>query len=501
MSDNLPEINIKRNKEKRGGFLGWLRGLGSGGARGGSIAGSASTGSAGFGGALGAGGGFGGSSAGIGALLAGKMGTILTIAAVAVAGGTYLVHNSPDTAVPNGALSSNKAASAEYVPAIVRSQAANQGSSLAMFTNTNKGSGLSLQEAVPGSKKAAKNAEAAADATAASAAKDGAAADQAQGVAEQAAGGLQGGMGASSLTTSIGGGGSGKFTSLGKFGQGAIGPKVGLSGSPGTGFQAMPKFQERKGKLLAMKGGARPVFSSGKGGKPAKFSDGTKSWNQARAMNAKQRSYTGSKADQAAATQNEAWTGTTATGDAGAGLAEGDGGAGIVTSPSLDNASGGTGTGDTGTTGPATFNDPCPSGDYAACAEDISPWKATATKCNMLILAATALALIGGMLVKIGDKMMLVNYTLVPGQIIRGIGIALCIAAIAAAAAALALAVILGTKFHQAWMATIYGIGAILAGVAGAMGLSGDISKAVGVSTTWVAMAASICSMIAGMLG
>ncbi len=494
MSDNLPEINIKRNKEKRGGFLGWLRGLGSGGARGGSIAGSASTGSAGFGGALGAGGGFGGASAGIGALLAGKMGTILTIAAVAVAGGTYLVNNAPDTAVQNGALSSNKVASAEYVPAIVRSQAANQGSSLAMFTNTNKGSGLSLQEAVPGSKKAAKNADAAAaDATAAAAAKDEAANSQAQGVAEQATGGLQGGMGASSLTTSIGGGGAGRTVSLGKFGQGAIGPKVGLSGSPGTGFQAMPKFQERKGKLLAMKAGARPVFSSGKGGKPAKFNDGTKSWNQARAMNAKQRSYTGSKVDQAAATQNEAWTGTTATGDAGAGLAEGDGGAGIVTSPSLDNASGGTGTGDTGTNGPATFNDPCPSSDYAACAEDISPWKALASKCMMMILASALLSIVGAVLV----NMKSVPYI---GMILYALGLAICAIAAAMAVMAIVYAVMLGTQFKQAWMATIYGIGGAIA-LAGAVGAMMGSFKASLTNLLWIAGAASVCAMIGSMLG
>lgn len=490
MKDNLPEINVKGlKKEKKGGFLGGLRGLGSG-ARGGiGAAGSSSAGAAG--------------SAGLGALLAGNLSTIL--AAVVVIGlvGGYVANNkAPAPVTSEAASASANGPRSEYVPAILRRQAANQGSSLAMFTEKNKGSGLSLQETAAGAKKAAENAAKDKAAASGEPAEDPSAqAGDAQDIAEGAAGGLQGGPGASSLTTSIGGG-SGKFAGMVSKG-GGLSTKVGMSNNVGTGFQAMPRFQERKGKLLAMKGAARPVFSKGDKGKAAKFTGSGRAWNSARFTAKTQARYGGANAELAAGAQNAAWQGETGTGGAEAeGMGEGEQ---IVTSPSIDNVNGKTGGGgSSGNYTPTIPKSPCPacdslmSGDsktYMKCVldkcppEDLSPWSKTASACNILILAACALALIGGALV---------NVKVPPWVAI--VGYVICAIAIACAAVAVGLAIYLGVEYKQGWMAAIYGVGAGLAGTAAIMALTGNAGSAAAVPVSWVAMAAMLCSSIAGTL-
>jgi hypothetical protein len=145
MNDNLPDINFKEKKEKKGGFIGWFRGKLGFGSRGG-IGGAGvnpaamNAGRAGLdlGKAFGAGK-FGASSAGgLAGLLAGKASTIAAIAMVAIASGVYLANNSSSPGTGTAAFSSDRG-SDNYVPAILRSQAANQGSSLDMFKDTNKG--------------------------------------------------------------------------------------------------------------------------------------------------------------------------------------------------------------------------------------------------------------------------------------------------------------------------------------------------------------------------
>ena len=144
MNDNLPDINFKEKKEKKGGAIGWLRGrlgMGSRGAMGeaGISPSAMNVGRTAFGaGKFGA-------SSGIAGLLAGKAGVLATIAAVAVASGVYLANNAPAPS-SNSAFNSGGKVADNYVPAILRSQAANQGSSLDMFKDTNRGAGLAMEE-------------------------------------------------------------------------------------------------------------------------------------------------------------------------------------------------------------------------------------------------------------------------------------------------------------------------------------------------------------------
>ncbi len=507
MNDNLPEINFKEKKEKKKGALGWLRnrlGLGSRGAMGEAGINPAAMN---VGRALGSGG-F-GSSAGLAGLLAGKAGLLATIAMIAVAGGIYLAHNSPDVTSNSGAFSSNKSQD-NYVPAILRSQSANQGSSLDMFKDTNKGAGLAMEG--DGAKAAADKAaadKAAADAKAAAGdeakPQDQAAPgnDMAQGMMSK----LQGGNMAS-MTSSLGGGSS-KFSNMGgfgnKFGQGATGAKAGFGSGIGSGFSAMPKFDQRKGKMLAMKGSARPVFSGSKAGKRGAF--GTGAFSQAKGLKATQKAYTGTSADSARSTQDKAWEGSTpdgATGGSGAGLS--DGGAGVVTSPSLDNTGSSGGGGDTGTSSePTVAEAPAPT--------NVSPWKSLTMMAMMLILMSAVLSGIGAKLITMGDAMIkegtameAVFYTapagaamVASGTALRGMGMALCGVAIALGAAAVIMGIMIMTSFGQKMLGTIYTIGGGVAIGAAAMAMTGT---SIGPITPMVmSAAAGVIALIGSMLG
>ncbi|MEI7530048.1 MAG: hypothetical protein WCK76_14015, partial [Elusimicrobiota bacterium] len=131
----LPEINFKEKKEKRG-LLPWLRsrlGLGGGGAIGGAgeaLPGAANLGRAAFGAAkLGSG--------GLGGLLAGKLGLIATVVVVGGAIGTSLYMRMPDAPVTSTSSFNSHRTPGNYVPAKLRKTKA-QGSSLHMFKEANK---------------------------------------------------------------------------------------------------------------------------------------------------------------------------------------------------------------------------------------------------------------------------------------------------------------------------------------------------------------------------
>jgi hypothetical protein len=200
-----------------------------------------------------------------------------------------------------------------------------------------------------------------------------------------------------SLTSSLGGesnnmSGMGGFGN--KFNQGALGAKSGFTAGVGTGFQNMPKFDQRKNKMLAMKAPARALFSKTKGANSAKVGKGA--YNQAKGVRGVQKSYTGSDIDSARSTQDKAWEGTTGDGttDAtGAGLS--DGGAGVVTSPSLDNASGDT---QGGSTDDATTPD-------VSNPQDVSPWAKLLKMAMMAVLLSAVLSMIGGALIKAGNTL------------------------------------------------------------------------------------------------
>lgn len=496
MNDNLPEIDFKEKKEKKGGALGWLRGklgMGSRGAVGeaGINPAAMNAGRAlnlGGRGALGAG--KFGASSGIAGMLAGKAGILATVAMVAVAGGVYLANNAPAPSTSTAAFSSNKNPD-NYVPAILRSQAANQGSSLDMFKETNKGAGLGMEaEAKPAAKPEEKPADAAADAQA----QDPNAANPDQSnMAQEMMGKLQGGsMG--SLTSQLGGG-SGKFSNMGgfgnKFGSGATGAKTGFSSGIGAGFSSMPKFDSRKGKMLAMKGSARPVFSGAKAG--SKKPIGAGAFGQAKGMRDIQKSFSGTSIDGARSTQDKAWEGSTGEGDAsGSGAGLSDGGAGIVTSPSLDNAGSGGGGGGTGDLDNPTIPE-------TPTSMDNTPWAGLANKAMMYILLSAALSAAGGALVKVGQKLMAVNYTATIGMVLWGIGIALCVAALVLGLMALMNGITIMSQHGQAMQGIIYMLGGGVAMAAAVMGMTG---ASIGpVTPMWMSAIAGIVGLGGSMLG
>ncbi|OGR76488.1 MAG: hypothetical protein A2X32_11960 [Elusimicrobia bacterium GWC2_64_44] len=508
MNDNLPEINFKEKKEKKGGALGWLRGKFGGASRGAMGEAGINPSAMNLGrGALGAGK-FGAStSGGLAGLLAGKAGIVATIAMVAVAGGVYVANNSPAPSTSAAAFNSGRTPD-NYVPAILRSQAANGGSSLDMFKETNKGAvameGDTSKAKAPD---AGKPADAAAEGQAADPnAQPGA--DQAGGMAQEMMGKLQGGSMGGSLTSQLGGGSS-KFSNMGgfsnKFGSGASGGKPGFSSGIGSGFSSMPKFDSRKGKMLSMKGSPRPVFGGAKSGKKGALAPGA--FGQAKGMKAMQQSYSGSSIDSARSTQDKAWEGSTGEGDAsagGAGLSEG--GAGLMTSPSLDNAGTGGGGGGTGTPAEPVIPEPPP-------AANVSPWGSLTTIAMMLILMAALLAGIGAKLINMGDTMIesgtalaAVPYTaaagaamIAAGTSLRGIGMALAGVALALGIAATIMGIMIMQQHGQSTLGTLYTIGGGCATAAAGMALAGvDLGP---ITPAWMAAGAGAIALIGSMLG
>ena len=477
---DLPEINFKEKKEKKG-FIPWLRthlGFGGRGAMGEALPGAANLGRA----ALGAG--RFGASAGVGGLLAGKAGLILTALIVSAAIGTSLyMKNAPEPGVSTGAFSSNRAPDT-YVPAILR-QNQSPGSSLDMFKDTNKGSLSTEAPAVP-TEEAKDSSKDEAAVKEEKPAVDPNAPPPGAGGMQEMLGKLAGGSFGGGLSNSMGGGNS-KFSNMGgfgnKFNSGTAGAKSPGFGSVGSGFQASPKFDQRK-KVLAMKGSKTPVFSKAKGAKGA-FGKGA--FGQAKGLKSMQKSYTGTGLDPQAGTQNKAWTGATAQGDptGGAGVTTGDGGAGVVTSPSLDNTSSG---GGGGNNNDPTYTDP-------TTPEDVSPWKGLPEQAMQAIMLSALLSFIGGILCKLGEKK--VFWSL----IIYIIGVICIIAALALAVKAIGIGIKLSGMHGQGMLGAIYVIGGGVAIVAAIAALTGEVEAATGISATWWAAIAGIIGMLGSMAG
>lgn len=476
MNENLPEINFKEKKEKKRGILGWLRsrlGIGGRGAMGeaginpsamnvGRALGTAKIGA--------------GASAGLGGFLAGNAGIIATVAIVAVAGGLYVARNSSTLPQNNSSFSSGKTPD-NYVPAILRSQAANQGSSLEMFKDTNKGA-ISLDENATASA-ANKQAEQKPEPAAAEGTADQGAPGEG-GMSGDMAEKLQGAMGGS-LTSSLGGGSS-KFSGMGgfgnKFNSGATGGKSGFT-SIGNSFSAMPKFDQRKNKMLSMKGSYKPQVTSGKGGKYT--SQGSKARNQLSAMRATQKSYTGNNIDSLRSTQDKAWEGTTPDGAADGGAGVSDGGAGIVNTPSLDNAGSSTGGGSEGDVSVPDASNPT----------DESPWKSLLASLKSMLMMAVVLSFVGYALIQLGD-----STGGFWGPIIRAIGMALCIAA--AGMAMMVVVKAISLMKTEALLGTLY----MLGGVATAAGAIACMMKKnpLPLSPLWLLAGGGVLALITSML-
>lgn len=487
MNDNLPDINFKeKEEEKKRGAIGWLRnklGFGSRGAVGGPGANpSAMNAGRALGinpSAMNVGRALGtakfGASAGIGGFLSGNIGAIATAAMVAVAGGVYLANNAPAPGTGSSAFSSGKV-SDNYVPAILRSQAANQGSSLDMFKDTNKGALAMETGASSGGKPAGEETAPAEESKAQE--PDQPEAGQNNMVQEMMNKMQGGGIGA--LSSSMGGG-SNKFSGMGgfgnKFNQGATGAKTGFSSGIGAGFQAMPRFDARKGKMTAMKASSRPVFSSSKAGKKAAVGAGV--LGQAKGLRDTQKSYLGNNIDSARSTQDKAWEGSTGEGGAsGGGAGLGDGGAGIVSSPSLDNGSGAGGGGADSGTG----NDPL--APDVSSAANVSPWAGLVAKAMMYLMLSAILSAIASQIK--------------PGPWSSAIKIAIGIIALIMGLMALMAGMQIMSSHGQQLMGTIYVIGGGVAMAAASMAM---MSSTPPVDPLILAAVAGVCGLIGSMLG
>ena len=488
MSD-LPEISFKEKKDKKKGFLPWLRSrLGFGGRSALGGAGEAIPGAANLGRAAFGAGRFGASS-GLGGLLAGKFGLIATVAIVGAALGTTLYMKNASTPMTgSSAFSSNSRTPDNYVPAILRDNK-NQGSSLDMFKDTNKGAvsmdenEAAKDESADASKdKPAPEDKKAEDPNAAAAGQGG---NMEQEMMARMAGGFGGG-----LSSTMGNGG-GKVSNMGgfgnKFNSGEIGKPTAF-GNIGSGFQTSPKFDQRK-KLLAMSSSKRPVFSSAKGKKSGQIGKGA--FAQAKGLRATQKTGMGSNADQQRSTQDKAWEGSTADGTAGggAGVTPGEGGSGIVTSPSLDNTntSGGGG------------NQPDPVINDTPTSTDVSPWAGLPQKAMMLIMLSAMLSAIGGWVVKLGKQLMAVPYTASIGAFVYGIGILICTIALAVAAMAIMIGVKLMSTFGQTMLGSIYTLGGGVATTAAIMAMTGaNIGP---ITPLWMSAIAGILGLLGSMAG
>jgi hypothetical protein len=293
---------------------------------------------------------------------------------------------------------------------------------------------------------------------------------------------LQGGNMAS-LTSQLGGG-SNNFSNFGgfgnKFNDGATGMKMGFTSGIGAGFAAMPKFDSRKQKLLAMKGSARPVFGGARAGK--KGSIGAGAWNQAQGLRGIQKSYTGTSIDAARSTQDQAWTGTTADGSTAGGAGISDGGAGVVSGPSLDNNNG-----LSGSSGSSGTNDGVPNSSGST---DVSPWASAVTTIMMLVVVSCILSFVASKLCA----------SKVPW--IYAIGIILAVIAAAIAAAAMVMAIkLMGS---QKLLGGLYMIGGAMALASAIMAISGANKGTANSNATqimWLAAGAGVISLLGSMLG
>jgi hypothetical protein len=263
----------------------------------------------------------------------------------------------------------------------------------------------------------------------------------------------------------------------------------------------MPRFQDRKSKMLAMKGQSRPVFNTAKGGKASKFGDKGANFNRLRGLQARQQSYSGSNASVARSNQDDAWEGTTGEGDADAGGGEGMGeGQDVVTSPSLDNVAGNTGGGSMGSPGLSPGVTNCQEfPDYPGC-ESVAEWQWAEDLCNSLIYAAAICAFIGALAITAANSATGTLFGAPAGEALRAIGMLMSGAAVLMGGIVAGLALWMGFAHGQVASSIMFTIGGGFAIAAGLLAMIGDSSKAAA-QATWPALGAGISGLVANMLG
>lgn len=476
--------NIKKKKEEKDrkkGFIGWLReklgfsprGMGSvsEGARSINLAnlGRAGLGRAGsFGSGLGGGGIFGSRSVfgGILSFLGGK-GTLATMALVALAVGVTLYYKSLD----NKPIASGGEAymgDTSYVPRILREQ--QTGSTLDIFKQANKGilkeeddiknnyenppepnpdseiagEKLDINEALRGSESYLIGSD-----------------------RKRLQTDMQFG-----LSTSFGSGTSNKFSALGGFGNhmGKFGPSIGSGFSKNDGINQLMR-KATGGKLVAMNSQKRPLIARAPTlkGMPA----GKTAFDQAKAIKGMALQPIYHSADTARHTFDKAWEGTTGSGEVG-GMPTGgggisDGGGGIVQTPStLDNI------------GDATPNIPDHQVPGVPGKTFDTPWASLLQKAMMFLMISAMLAGIASMFAKIKPW----------GWIVA---LALAMAAVACAVMVIMIGMQIMKVFGQNKLGMIYIIGGTLA-------IAAAIAAIAGVKVSWGGLVAKILAATAGIM-
>ena len=399
---NLPEIGFK--KEKKKGFLPWLKqrlGFGNSASMGNSV----SAGNVGLTGA----------KTGLSVLLAAKS-VLVPLAIVAVIGGTTIYvknQNNTKSQEESSIGDSSKATNTNYVPAILREQNKNTGSSLDIFKQAAKGK-ISLDE------KPVKPADVKKEEKPSESAEQG---DMPQDnpMGDMAAA-LQG-TNQQGLSTEIGS--SNKFSAMGGFGQKqGLSQKVGFTNFGGN-FSTLPKFQDRKNKLLAMSGNKKITVGKGNMMKGIKDkSSRSASLNQAMSIRATQKQYKGNKIDSLRSTQDAAWESTTGDGEATGGSGLSDGGAGLVQTPSAINEV-------------SDYNKPNPDINIPTNfdPDKDNPWGDKVDKAMKLLAWAAGLSALASYLVKWGRQL------IVKGNAMHPVSTWLIVAGLALVAAGISLAV------------------------------------------------------------
>ncbi len=468
--NELEDLKKKDDKEKKKGFIGWLReklgftprGMGnvSPGARNINLAGLRGAGSAGRFGVAGrfGSGAFGrAGSGGLLSFLGGKSG-IITAALIALAVGTTLYYKNSSMGDVSQSASMGDIPIASYTPKILRDQ--QNASSLGMFD----ASGISLDE-----EEKNKNEE-----------------DVQKPVEEE--NNQQNTLDASlgfenkkrlqtdmkfGLSNAFGDGTNSKFSALGGFGNhtGKFGPSIKGDFSK-TLSEANNLLKSAKGsKLSSMSAQKKPVLA-----KAGKFKNqkASTAYGQAKAIKGMQMQPNYGSADVARANLDKAWEGATGGGSVGlpsGGSGINDGGASVVQTPStLDN-----------------INDPTltmtPTNEVPSVPnyKFDTPWAALIQKAMMLMMIGALLAGIASMVAKIK-----------PWGMILAIGLAL------AAAAMGVMVIMIGMKFMKEFgqqkLGMLYVIG-------GGLTIAAAIAAIAGVWISWAALLAKILAAGAGIIG
>ncbi len=465
----------KEDKDRKKGFLAWLRerlgfgprGMGniSEGARGINLGNLGRASSIGRGSFLAGRGAAFSRGAGFFGFLGGK-GAIATFALVALAVGATLYYRSMNNANTSSG-SGYMGDSSSYVPRILKEQYS--GSTLDMFRKANEGV---IKEGDESESRYKNQEEQAPDENQESQIRSNLGFDNKDAMPLDAKKRLQTDM-QFGLSTGFGSGSTNKFSALGGFGNhmGKFGPSIGSGFSKDDLGSNKLLRKATGGKLSVMRGARRPLIARG----PALRSMGSSrnAFDQAKAIKGMSLQPNYGSADVSRHTLDKAWEGTTGGGgvglpQGGGGVSEG-GGAGVVETPStVDNIGDHTG-------GIPDNQVPgIPSHTFD------TPWASLLQKAMMLLMISALLAGIASILAKIK-----------PWGLIAAIALAL--AAVAMGVMVIMIGMQIMRDFGQNKLGMIYIIG-------GSLAIASAIAAIAGVWVSWATLLSQILAATAGIM-